>query len=286
MIIDVHNHPNWIGYDCTRCLANMDEYGIDRTWILSWECPEHEIHPAYKSSVPYTAVDGPIPFAGCLEYYRRAPERFVLGYAPDPRLPMAIERLNAAIDTYGVRVYGELKIRLQLDDWDALRMYRFCGDKGLPVLVHLDYEFPSGHDYPRPNYWYGGGLESLVNAARACPETVFIGHGPGFWAHISADGKYDKEAYPTGPVIPDSDLVQGLRECPNLYCDISAGSGRNALSRDLDFTRDFLTEFQDRVMYGRDFFDNLHQELLYSLGLPAEVLDKILCGNALRLVPV
>lgn len=285
MIIDVHNHPNWIGYDCERCVANMDQYGIDRTWILSWECPADEIHPAYQSSVPHAAVDGPIPFSGCLEYKRRAPERFVLGYAPDPREPMAIDRLRAAIDTYGVRVYGELKVRMRLDDWDALRMFRFCGEQGLPVLVHLDYEWDSGHEYPRPNYWYGGGLEPFLNAVRACPETTFVGHGPGFWCHISGGEGWRETAYPVGPVLPGGDLPAALRELPNLYCDISAGSGRQGLSRDPDHAREFLTEFQDRVMYGRDFFDNQHQELLNSLGLAPEILDQIYSGNALRLVP-
>ncbi|MBR4663886.1 MAG: amidohydrolase, partial [Lentisphaeria bacterium] len=70
----------------------------------------------------------------------------------------------------------------------------------------------------------------------------------------------------------------------NLYCDISAGSGCKALQRDLDFTRRFLTEFQDRIVYARDYFDNQHQELLNSLGLPDEILSKIYAGNAEQLV--
>ena len=38
-------------------------------------------------------------------------------------------------------------------------------------------------------------------------------------------------------------------------------------------------------MYGRDYFDNQHQEFVNSLGLPGEVLEKIYSGNAQRLVP-
>jgi predicted TIM-barrel fold metal-dependent hydrolase len=76
-----------------------------------------------------------------------------------------------------------------------------------------------------------------------------------------------------------------LRKYPNLYCDISAGSGCNALSRDPEFAIKFLTEFQDRVLYARDYFDNIHQEFLNGLGLPKEVLEKIYSGNALKLVP-
>ena len=48
---------------------------------------------------------------------------------------------------------------------------------------------------------------------------------------------------------------------------------------------DFLLEFQDRLLYARDCFDNRQQEFLDSLGLPAAVLTKLYAGNALRLAP-
>ncbi|MDD3926091.1 MAG: amidohydrolase family protein, partial [bacterium] len=159
-----------------------------------------------------------------------------------------------------------------------------CGEKGLPVTVHIDYEFDNGNKYPRPNYWYGGGIEAFERALQACPETIFLGHAPGFWAHISGDDQYDKVAYPKGKVIPGGKLIEMLRKYPNLYCDISAGSGCNALKRDPEFAAEFLTEFQDRVLYARDYFDNAHQEFLNSLGLPADVLGKLYSGNAARLV--
>ncbi len=168
---------------------------------------------------------------------------------------------------------------------DALRMFRFCGEKGLPVTVHIDYEFDTGSKYPRPNWWYGGGIEAFERAVRACPGTTFIGHGPGFWAHISNDDLYDQVPYPTGKVVPGGKLLQMFRQYPNLYADLSAGSGLNALTRDSPFAREFLLEFQDRLLYGRDCFDNRMQEFLNSLGLPQETLTKIYAGNALRLVP-
>jgi predicted TIM-barrel fold metal-dependent hydrolase len=172
------------------------------------------------------------------------------------------------------------------DNPDAIRMYRFCGEKGLPVTVHIDYEFNSGRKYPRPNYWYGGGIEAFERAVRACPETIFLGHAPGFWSHISGDDQFDKASYPKGPVEPGGKLIQMLRDYPNLYCDLSAGSGNNALKRDPEFARDFLLEFKTRVLYARDYFDSIHQELLDSLDLPADVLELIYSGNALRLVPL
>ncbi|WP_409345691.1 amidohydrolase family protein [Paenibacillus sp. MBLB4367] len=285
MIIDVHNHPDWYGYDLDKFLENMRQYNIDRTWMLSWESPLDEYDPSYNKIVPDHDGSGPISFKRCVEYARKHPDKFVIGYAPDPRRPDAIDKLHAAVELYGVRVYGELKLRMMYDNPDAIRLYRYCGQKGLPVLVHIDYEFDSGVKYPRPNWWYGGGIGAFERAVAACPETVFIGHAPGFWAHLSGDDQYNKVPYPSGPIEPGGKVTEMMRRYPNLYCDISAGSGHRALSRDLSFTREFLTEFQDRVLYGRDYMDNIHQTLLNELGLEKQVLDKIYSGNALRLVP-
>ena len=128
---------------------------------------------------------GPIGFARCSALPRAGPRRFVLGYAPDPRRPEAIDQLEAAVETFGVRVCGELKLRMMYDNPDALRLYRVCGERGLPVTVHIDYEFATGRNYPRPNYWYGGGIEPFERAVRACPGTTFLGHAPGFLgAHL------------------------------------------------------------------------------------------------------
>lgn len=90
--------------------------------------------------------------------------------------------------------------------------------------------------------------------------------------------------YPKGKVEPGGKLIDMLRRYPNLYCDISAGSGCNALKRDPGFALDFLLEFQDRMLYARDYFDNVHQEFLNSLDLPSAVLNKIYSGNAVKLL--
>jgi predicted TIM-barrel fold metal-dependent hydrolase len=285
LIIDAHNHPDWHGHNLQRSLQNAALHGIARTWLLSWECPADEYDPQYNSVSLADPRGYPIPFERCLDYTQRAPGRFVLGYAPDPRRPDAVDRLAAAVAVYGVQVCGEIKLRMMYDNPDALRLYRYCGRQGLPVTVHIDYEFDSGRSYPRPNWWYGGGIEALERCLQACPDTIFIGHAPGFWAHISGDDLFRQALYPAGPVLPGGKVPEMLRRYPNLHADLSAGSALNALTRDPAFARDFLIEFQDRLLYGRDCFDNRLQEYLTSLDLPARVLDKVYAGNALRLAP-
>jgi predicted TIM-barrel fold metal-dependent hydrolase len=40
---------------------------------------------------------------------------------------------------------------------------------------------------------------------------------------------------------------------PNLYCDLSAGSGAGALKRDPRFAAEFLVRRQGRLMFGSDY---------------------------------
>ncbi len=282
--IDAHNHPDWHGHNLPKFLDNMATHGINRTWLLTWIAPRDEVDPTFNPVMPPDHT-GPISLSRILAYVDRAPAQFVPGYAPDPRRPEAIDQLQAAIEIYGVRIYGELKLRMRYDNPDALRVFRFCGDRGLPVVVHIDYEFATGTQYPRPNWWYGGGIKALENALLACPDTIFIGHAPGFWSHISDDGQHDREMYPAGPVGVGGRVVRMLRNYPNLFADLSANSARNALKRDPDFGRDFVLEFQDRLLYARDGFGTELDELLETLALPNAVLKKLHATNALQLVP-
>jgi len=287
-IIDAQNHPDWHGHDLNKFLSNMDRYGISQTWLLNWECPENEYSAGYKGVVPAPVLGsamGPIPFERCLSYGERAPARFVLGYCPDPRLPDACARLNAAHAIYGARVCGELKCRMMYDNPDALRLFRLAGELGMPVTFHLQYDMQRAAKDPRTEWW-GGTIDTIERVLQACPDTVFLGHAPGFWIHISNDDLWRTTNYPPehAPVIPGGRVPELMRTYPNLYGDISAGSGCRALKRDPEFAKAFLAEFQDRLLYARDFFDNAHQEFIDSLGLPAGILEKLYHANAERLI--
>ena len=283
MLIDAHNHPNWHGFNAKKILENMDEQGIDKMWLFSWEVPEDEYSPSYHAVLPPTGTG--VPLVDILEVGQQAPDRFVLGYMPHPKRPDAIDRLKAAVEIHGIRVASELKVRLLFDDPDAIRLYHFCGEQKLPITIHLDYPIEhGGGSYPRPNWWYGGSLDAFERTLVECPETVFIGHAPGFWAHISGDDLGTKEVYPAGPVLPGGRVPEILRQYPNLYADLSAGSALNALARDRAFSAAFLVEFQDKLLFGRDYFDTRLMDFLLEMDLPTEVFDKITWRNAQRLL--
>jgi predicted TIM-barrel fold metal-dependent hydrolase len=284
MIIDAHNHVNRLGYTPEKIIENMGQNRIDITWLLSWEAPADEIDPTmYMPSFFPGQKD--LPFSDVFEAVASFPDRFVAGYCPDPRKADAVDRLELAVEQYGVQVCGELKLRMMFDNLDALRLYEVCGKHSIPVVVHIDYPIPLGTgEYPRSNYWYGGGIEPFERAIQKCPETVFIGHGPGFWGRISKDEKYLETYYPEGPVVPGGELYRLLRDYPNLYADLSADSARKGLSRDGGVGKEFLLEFQDRLMFARDCFSRSLMELLESWSLPKIVMDKILSGNASALL--
>ena len=291
MIIDAHNHPDWHNYDFDKFIQNMDTYGIDKTWLLSWETPYGDYSPSSASVLPGAILSGktealPIPFANCVEYKRRAPDRFILGYGPNPHRPDAIDALKSAIGLYGVQTCGEIKFRMLYDDPDAIDLFRFCGEAHLPVTLHFDYPEATKDktSYPRRNWWYGGSIDHLDNLLSLCPDTAILGHAPGFWAHISGDDQATTVSYPKGPVLPGGQVEELLTKHKNLYCDISAGSGRIALSRDLDYTYNLICRFPDRFLYARDYFDNAHQDLINSLNLPRDVYELVMHGNAERLV--
>lgn len=292
MIIDAHNHPDWLGLNFDAIIQNMDEFHIDKTWLLSWEAPDSEYAPTENN--PYMGgrllnrdpQRVPVSFAQVWEYKTKAPDRFILGYGPDPRLPDAIDSLKAAITHFDVKICGEIKFRMMYNNFDALDLFRFCGDAGLPVTLHFDYPGATlnGQPYPRPHWWYGGSIDTLESVLESCPNTIFLGHAPGFWGHLSNDDKMYSTLRPTGELIPGGRVEQLLEKYPNLYCDISAGSGHVALSRDLDYTYRFMNRFADRILYARDMFTNQHQELIESLQLPQDVKELIYHGNAERLI--
>lgn len=285
--IDAHNHPDYHGRTWSDIVRDMDELGIEKTCLLSWENPWDENYmPTLGVFASPMSSKCPVPFDRCYDAAINAPDRFILGYAPDPRVPGAVYRLQSAIDTYGVKMCGEIKLRMMYDNPDALELFRYAGQRGLPVTLHFDYYGATGQssDSLRSSLWYGGDIFTLERVLEACPETNFLGHAPGFWGCISADEKWRTEAYPRGEVIPGGHIERLLDKYPNLYCDCSAGSGRFALSRDPEYTRGLILKHPDRFVYARDEFTNELSNYIDSLSLPLDVLELFYHGNLERLI--
>jgi len=287
-IIDDHNHPNWYGYTHEKLVANMDEHGIEKTWLLSWEISPEELaaNPYYYECMDPRGVAAPLNIV--IEGLHRFPDRFIGGWAPDPRDRYVRAKLKAAVKIHGIKVCGELKCRMRYDNPDAIAMFRFCGQLGIPVLFHLEcVKFileKQCSDIYQWCEWYGGDMSVVENMCRLCPDTQFIGHGPGFWAEISGDVDQIDNQWASGPVQPGGRLIAALRKYKNLHCDLSAGSGANSLSRDVAHAKRFVEEFQDRILFGRDYFDRAQLDALEKLELSLPVQEKVFYRNAEALI--
>lgn len=292
MIIDSHQHVFWHFRDDAGLVANMDECGIDVAWLLSWEIPPSEDAPNYHRFLNplHIRQDGThagIPLSDLLIARERYPDRFIVGYCPHPLMGDAPARFESAYRMHDVRVCGEWKFRIPFDDPRSLELFRKAGELNCPVVLHLDVPYFIDTQGNR-NYcptWYGGTVANLERALQACPQTIFIGHAPGFWREISGDAGHAVGTRPEGPVTPGGRLYHLFDNYPNLYADLSAYSGMTALSRDPGHAQAFITRYADRLLYARDYYDNNLQTFLSTLDLDQQVCDKIFMKNACKLVP-
>jgi predicted TIM-barrel fold metal-dependent hydrolase len=179
----------------------------------------------------------------------------------------------------GAKGFGEHKTGIPINDPRNMALYAACGELKLPVLFHLDQQ--RNTDAP--------GLPGLEKALKENPHTTFIGHGPGWWASISGNvTPADLAKYPSGPVAPGGAIDTLMEKYPNLYGDLSAGSGAGAITRDLKFGREFLIRRADRLMFGTDFLSPGQEvpqlTLFRQIELPPEVAAKVFRDNARTLL--
>jgi uncharacterized protein len=89
---------------------------------------------------------------------------------------------------------------------------------------------------------------------------------------------------PPRPVTPGSAIDKLMDAYPNLWGDLSAGSGAQAISRDRAFGRQFLIRRQNRLLFGTDYLQPGQPvpqfQILDSLDFPPDVQQKIFRKNA------
>jgi len=264
-MIDIHVHP-FEEWTPARIVRFLDEVGVERAWLLPYDDIDESEHL--------------IPTRYVFKAYQDYPERFIPFCSIDPRRPNVLDKIKTWARR-GCKGYGEHKVSLMIDDPRSKAVYKLCGELGLPVLVHIDVPLP-----PEFNYWKNPDVKRLEGLLEEFPDTIFIGHGPGWWREISADADEDPARYPTGKVKRGGRLDRILDEYPNVYGDLSAGSGLNALKRDPEFAREFLIRHRKKLLYGTDCFNTSLLDFLRSLNLPDDVFKDIVHNNAARIIPL
>jgi len=154
---------------------------------------------------------------------------------------------------------------LMFDDPANMRLYAACAIAKLPVMFHMD----GGQNKDTPD------LKHLENALKSNPDCIFIAHGPHWWKQFGS-GACDR-------------LISNH---PNLYADLSAGSGARGLGKDKAYTARFMIKHRKKLLFGTDcgwwsFKPGTKPApqlgLMKELDIPEDVKADIYSGNAKRL---
>ena len=290
MFIDIHAHaylfdsPPQDGL-ITFCkaeevLRRYDELGIEKGVLLPLIGPETYL-PQSNQEI--------------LEICRRWPDRFVPFCNIDPRgIDNAVNTdFSVWIEWFkarGCRGVGEFMPNMYFRDPRVLNLLRQFEKAELPVI--FDDTVYVGRRYGLVDE---PGLPQLEMILRSMPKLILLGHGPAFWSEMGVlETVADRGGYPRYPIRAEGAVPKLFRRYPNLWGDLSAGSGYNALTRDRAYGIRFLNEFQDRLCFGTDIcyakqdlpLAGFLLELRAEGALSEETFEKIARGNARRLLKI
>ncbi len=271
--IDCHLHINHFDRSIDDTIAHMDATGIQQAFVLPLETGEGGVLLRAET---------------VLHAWHQYPERIIPFCQTDIRRDNVLERVRA-YHLLGCRGVGEQKEHLPLSDRRVEAIIALCDELNWPITIH----FQDGAG------GYNQGLaEHLETYLKRYRRVRIIGHAQTWWANISADVPPIESGglYPQGPVKPGGLLDRLLGEYPNLYADMSAGSGFNALTRDEDFTARFIERHPRQLLFGSDCpcrdgrglnfkgvcYATQLQSLLERLVDDQDTLADIYGGNALR----
>jgi len=289
MFIDIHVHVRRIpgpprgkkpSYSTPeQLLERYDKIGVERAVLLPGVNPECSYVPQSNEEV--------------IEIAQMYPDRFIPFCNVDPRAMTnsADAPLGEILRFYrdkGCKGIGEVCANLPFLHPMVQNLFRHVQDVGFPLTFHIAPQIGGAYGlYDDP------GLPQLERSLKMFPKLKFLGHSQPFWAEIGKlETPADRYGYPKYPIKEEGVVPKLMRRYPNLYGDLSAGSGYNALARDLDYAVKFLNEFQDRLLFGTDIASpdtptplvDLLLDLYKKRRISKEVFQKIARENAIKLL--
>ncbi len=285
MFIDIHGHTKITSYKHDHFTApadlikRYDELGIEKAVMLPVVNPECQFGVQSNEDILRIA---------------RETGRFIPFCNIDPRavsnsVDAPLGELLRYYAEQGCKGIGEICANLHILDPKVQNLFKHVQDVGFPLTFHLAPTDRGG--------FYGlvdePGLPGLELSMQRFPELKFFGHSQPFWAEISVlETVGDRNGYPDYPVRQEGALPKLMRKYPNLYGDLSAGSGHNALARDEKYAVRLLNEFQDRLLFGTDIcapgtptpLVDLLLELREQDKISEAIFQKVARENAIRLL--
>lgn len=239
-IIDIHQHVGYSGRPDPVLLAHQRMLGVTTTVLLPAGRPmkRASTHNGVANGLEAEALGN----EACYRFARAHRKEFRFGANEVPDADGATQEIERYLKR-GAVVIAEQKFGVECDAPAMQRIYALAQEHRVPVLMHWQFQ--------RFNY----GFERFHTMLEKYPRVMFIGHAQTWWANIDRKHADQRVLYPKGPVSPGGLTDRYLSDYGNLYGDLSAGSGLNALTRDEAFTRDFLTRHQDKLLFGSDCND-------------------------------
>jgi len=242
-IIDIHQHTNYHDRTNSRLLFHQRAMGVTQTILL----------PAGSSVSRPSTRDGKHNGLGgakaggnesVLDMARAHPGEYRFGANEVTDLPESRMEIEKHLKLGGV-IIGEQKFGIECDSRESRLLYDLAAEYQVPILLHFQHGT------------YNLGYEHFGKMLEKHPRTTFIGHAQTFWANIDAKHADQAVLYPKGPITAGGLTDRYLADYPNMFADMSAGSGLNALTRDEDHTRGFLDRHQTKILYGSDCADQV-----------------------------
>lgn len=256
-----------------------DKIGTEMGVLLPISSPEGQSSPFPSEIVKHLTVKYPNRFLWFCNVDPRARDN-----APDSDL----YDMLAFYKSLGAKGVGEITANVYADDPRMENLFVACEALDMPVTIHIASEFKSYGIVDEP------GLPRLEKMLKKYPKLKVLGHSQCFWCEMSAVcSEEERGGYPRGKVI-EGRIAELMRKYDNLYCDISAGSGRNAFMRDREYAAKFCAEFVDRILYGSDIclshqtfpfdFDEFLKDMVEKGELTEDNYCKIVRYNAIKLL--
>ena len=230
-IIDIHQHYRYVGRPDDNLFFHQATLGITTTVLL----PGADDTGNPGSTMGLNAA--------VWEFVRANPKRFYFFANDRADLPGARQEIEKYLKLGAIGI-GEQKTSMPCDSRHAEIIAELAQEYDVPVLVHFE------------NGKYNTGIERFPRMLEKFPRVKFIGHAQEWWGNIDRNHNPTVN-YPTGKVTPGGLTDRMLSDYPNLFGDLAANSGNNALMRDEDHAREFLERHQDKLMLGTDCTDRV-----------------------------
>jgi uncharacterized protein len=269
LIIDIHQHTNYSGRSNEELVQHQHDMGVSRTVLL----------PAGREYGLAVGAGGNDSVAALAGQY---PKEYVFFANEVPDIPETKTVLEKYLNMGAIGI-GEQKFHVDCDSKYIDLIADIAAHYRVPVLLHFQFETYNLH------------YENFYKVLERYPRVNFIGHAQTWWLNIDKDPD-QKVLYPKSKVTPGGWTDRWLSDYPNLYGDMSAGSGLNALLRDEDNAREFLQRHQDKLIYGSDCNDRKagsekctgfrQIETIKRLSPTPAIAAKIFSSNARRIMKV